>query len=140
MPTWQCTGNHVITYALTVENASRQLQRCTRTNLYIKRRLHLRVTFVGKVSKVKKGCHSINTGIQVQDYCVFKFCIYVCTLIPQCLECNINVLCILGLKPFVCDRCGHAFPDKGGLSKHRKTVHAVLKKFSCPACGKTCAR
>ena len=46
----------------------------------------------------------------------------------------------LGEKPFQCEICGRSFPDKGGLSKHMKTVHAKVKRFACPVCRKSCSR
>ena len=45
-----------------------------------------------------------------------------------------------GLKPFECELCRRCFPDKGGLSKHMKTVHCDIKKFVCDICGKACSR
>lgn len=45
-----------------------------------------------------------------------------------------------GTKSFSCDVCGNLFQDKGGLSKHKRTVHADYKRFACPVCGKTCSR
>lgn len=45
-----------------------------------------------------------------------------------------------GTKSFTCDVCGNLFQDKGGLSKHKRTVHAEFKRFACPVCGKTCSR
>lgn len=46
----------------------------------------------------------------------------------------------LGQKSFVCQICKKAFPDKGGLTKHAKSVHASKPRYSCPACNKTCNR
>jgi KRAB domain-containing zinc finger protein len=45
-----------------------------------------------------------------------------------------------GIKPFKCRICGGAFPDRGGLAKHLKTVHAAKPRFACPECGKTANR
>jgi len=45
-----------------------------------------------------------------------------------------------GAKPFACRSCGGAFPDRGGLSKHIRTVHASRAQFACPSCGKTANR
>lgn len=45
-----------------------------------------------------------------------------------------------GVKPFKCRLCGGAFPDRGGLAKHLKTVHAARPRFACPVCGKTANR
>ncbi|CAG2194846.1 KRAB [Mytilus edulis] len=45
-----------------------------------------------------------------------------------------------GTKSYSCDICGNLFQDKGGLSKHKRTVHADYKRFACPVCGKTCSR
>jgi len=45
-----------------------------------------------------------------------------------------------GAKPFVCRSCGGAFPDRGGLAKHLRTVHASRARYACPSCGKTANR
>lgn len=45
-----------------------------------------------------------------------------------------------GTRPFKCRVCGSAFPDRGGLGKHLKTVHATKPRFACPVCGKTANR
>ncbi|XP_041369061.1 zinc finger protein 37 homolog [Gigantopelta aegis] len=43
-------------------------------------------------------------------------------------------------KTFVCHTCGSCFPDKGGLSKHIRTIHAPARQFVCKFCGKTGTR
>jgi len=45
-----------------------------------------------------------------------------------------------GAKPHVCWSCGGAFPDRGGLAKHLRTVHAARGRYACPSCGKTANR
>ena len=45
-----------------------------------------------------------------------------------------------GAKPHICHSCGSAFPDRGGLAKHQKTVHASGARYACPSCGKTSNR
>ena len=55
MLTWQYMESSVIIFALTVENASKQLQHCTPISLFTKKRLLLPATFVQKDSKVKRG-------------------------------------------------------------------------------------
>lgn len=45
-----------------------------------------------------------------------------------------------GMKPHVCRSCGGSFPDRGGLAKHLRTVHASRALYSCPSCGKTANR
>ena len=45
-----------------------------------------------------------------------------------------------GARPHSCRACGGAFPDRGGLAKHVKSVHAARARFACPRCGKTANR
>ena len=52
---WQYMENSEIIFVLTVESASKQLQHCTPTSLFTKKKLPLPATFVQKVSKVKRG-------------------------------------------------------------------------------------
>lgn len=43
-------------------------------------------------------------------------------------------------KAFTCAICSARFPDKGGLSKHVRTIHAPTRLFHCTICGKQGAR
>ena len=86
-----------------------------------------------------------NCGLQVIHRSGEKGGDHVCTQCGKCFKTKQRLRAHevrhTGARPHVCRSCGGAFPDRGGLAKHVRTVHATHGgRYACPACGKTTNR